>query len=227
MPDTNKNAPQKIMRFLELLFLFVAIPIAIAFLQNRALMLGILWATAVIVIVWLKLSIKRGFWEELNWAGVKSGYKWVLLRFAVIGPALFAFMALVNPEELLSFPRERPLIYLYVMIWYPLLSVVPQELLYKTLFFERYKILFCMPWVMIVASALFFGFMHIILVPNIFVLKAWLPVFMTTIAGLLMAHTYFRTRSLALVSLEHALYGCWAYTIGMGMYLHTGSVWAG
>ena len=45
-------------------------------------------------------------------------------------------MALVNPEELLSFPRERPLIYLYVMIWYPLLSVVPQELLYKTLFFE-------------------------------------------------------------------------------------------
>ena len=216
MPATNKNAPQKIMRFLELLFLFVAIPIAIAFLQNRVLMLGILWATAVIVIVWLKLSIKCGFWEELNWAGVKSGYKWVLLRFAVIGPALFAFMALVNSDQLFSFPREQPLIYLYVMIWYPLLSVVPQELLYKTFF-----------WVMIVASALFFGFMHIILVPNIFVLKAWLPVFMTTIAGLLMAHTYFRTRSLALVSLEHALYGCWAYTIGMGMYLHTGSVWAG
>ena len=188
-------------------------------------MLGILWAAAVVVLLWLKSSIKRRLLEELNWAGVKSGYRWVLLRFAVIGPALFAFMAVVNPDQLFSFPRERPLIYLYVMIWYPLLSVVPQELLYKTLFFERYKMLFRSPWAMVMASAIFFGFMHIILVPNIFVFEAWLPVFMTTIAGLLMAHTYFRTRSLVLVSLEHALYGCWAYTIGMGMYLHTGSVW--
>ncbi len=203
----------------EFVALYIGLPVLIATLRDRTVMLGVLWVAAIVVIAWLRWAKKRNLWQELNWSGFRSGIKLVILRFAFIAPALFAFMYFVHPDQLFSFPRERPTLYIYVMIWYPLLSVIPQELLYKSLFFGRYGKLFPNEKSMIIACAVAFGFLHIILLN-------WLPVAITAFVGLLMAHTYSETRSLALVSLEHALYGCWAYTVGMGMYLHTGSVWA-
>lgn len=202
----------------EFIALYIGLPVFIAYLRDRTVMLGLLWVAAVAVIIWLNRFKKRNLLQELNWSGFKEGIKMVLVRFAIIGPVLFAFMYFVHPEELFSFPLERPKIYAYVMVWYPLLSVIPQELLYKSLFFGRYGRLFPNDKAMILACAVMFGFLHIILL-------SWLPVAITTVAGLLMAHTYSKTRSLALVSLEHTLYGCWAYTLGMGMYLHTGHAW--
>jgi len=49
-----------------------------------------------------------------------------------------------------------------IFILYPLFSVYPQELLYRTFFFHRYRPLFGGGWGMVIASALAFGFVHII-----------------------------------------------------------------
>jgi membrane protease YdiL (CAAX protease family) len=41
----------------------------------------------------------------------------------------------------------------------------------------------------------------------------------TFIGGILFAYTYQKTKSTLLVSIEHAIYGCWLFTVGMGTML--------
>jgi len=52
--------------------------------------------------------------------------------------------------------------WLAIFLLYPLWSVVPQELIYRSFFFNRYKVLFRNEKVMAVASAAFFAFLHIV-----------------------------------------------------------------
>jgi hypothetical protein len=47
---------------------------------------------------------------------------------------------------------------------------------------------------------------------------------LTLIGGWFFAETYARTRSMRLVWLEHALYGCLVFTIGLGDYFYHGNV---
>jgi membrane protease YdiL (CAAX protease family) len=104
-----------------------------------------------------------------------------------------------------------------VMVAYPVSSVYPQGLLYRAFFFQRYGGLFKGKWTMIVASAVAFAFLHIIF-------RNWLAVDLTLAGGLLFAWRYERTGSLAVSSIEHALYGCWLFTVGLGQYFYHGTI---
>jgi len=95
--------------------------------------------------------------------------------------------------------------------------VYPQGLLYRAFFFERYQTLFPGKWEMIVASAVAFAFMHIIF-------RNSLAVALTFAGGLLFAVRYAETGSLATSSFEHALYGCWLFTVGLGQYFYHGTI---
>ena len=70
---------------------------------------------------------------------------------------------------------------------------------------------------MIVASAAAFAFMHIIF-------RNWVAVGLTFAGGLLFAARYAGTNSLATSSFEHALYGCWLFTVGLGQYFYHGTI---
>ena len=50
---------------------------------------------------------------------------------------------------------------------------------------------------------------------------AGLSVLLTVIGGLLFGWTWLRTHSIWLVSLEHALFGCFAFTVGLARYFHS------
>jgi len=104
-----------------------------------------------------------------------------------------------------------------VMVAYPVLSVYPQGLLFRAFFFERYTDLFPGEWAMILASAAAFAFLHIIF-------RNWLAVALTFAGGLLFAMRYAETNSLATSSFEHALYGCWLFTVGLGQYFYHGTI---
>jgi membrane protease YdiL (CAAX protease family) len=69
---------------------------------------------------------------------------------------------------------------------------------------------------MILASAVVFAFLHI-------VFRNWLAVALTFVGGLLFAASYAETGSLATSSFEHALYGCWLFTVGLGQYFYHGT----
>jgi membrane protease YdiL (CAAX protease family) len=69
-------------------------------------------------------------------------------------------------------------------------------------------------WVL--ASALLFGTAHIFL-------GNFVAPVMSFFGGILFASTYARTRSLALVAIEHALYGDMIFTVGLGQYFYHGA----
>jgi membrane protease YdiL (CAAX protease family) len=63
-----------------------------------------------------------------------------------------------------------------------------------------------------IINAVLFSLAHIFF-------KNTLVLILTFIGGFLFIHTYSKTKSTTLVSIEHALYGNWLFTIGMGLIL--------
>lgn len=121
-----------------------------------------------------------------------------------------------DPSILGSLVRERPVLWAAIMIGYPLASVYPQEVIYRAFIFHRYQRLFPSTGVMIAVSAIAFGYAHI-------VLWNWLAVGSTLIGGLLFAFTYARTRSTAAAWIEHTVYGCFMFTVGLGQFFYGGA----
>ncbi len=131
----------------------------------------------------------------------------ILRRWTVAAVAAVAVLALVAPQRLFEFPRERPLLWAAVVVCYPLLSVYPQELLFRAFLMHRYTPLFGGGTAVVAASAAAFGFAHVIF-------GSFWSVALTLVGGWLFARRYQRTRSLLTASVEHTLYGLLAFTVG-------------
>jgi uncharacterized protein len=133
---------------------------------------------------------------------------------------LMALLGLViwwyRPELLFSLIKRSPVIWAAIMILYPLISVIPQEVLFRGYFFHRYGPLFGARLGMIAASALAFGWVHIIF-------GNWISVALTTVGGVLFGATYRKSGSLLLACLEHALFGNFIFTIGIGRFFVPGA----
>ena len=100
----------------------------------------------------------------------------------------------------------------YMVIVYPFLSVWQQEIIYRTFFFKRYESLFKSKSLLVFVNAIVFSLAHIFF-------SNTLVMILTFIGGILFAWTYLKFRSTTLVSIEHALYGNWLFTVGMGQML--------
>jgi len=157
-------------------------------------------------------------WESLVGRPV-SGLEWrrILILYLVAVPALLGFLWLGKPANLFLLPRAHPRVWLLVMVAYPLISVIPQELIYRVFLFARYRPLLGHGRGMVLASAMVFAFGHI-------VFHNWLAVGLTFLGGLLFATTYRRTGSLWAVAVEHALYGCAIFTLGFGEFFYAGTL---
>lgn len=117
------------------------------------------------------------------------------------------------PERLFSFVLHRPTLWAVVMMLYPVLSVYPQELIYRSFFFHRYRELLPLS-ALIIVNILSFSLMH-----SIF--HNWIAIIFTLFGGALFVHTYLRSRSLLMVTLEHALYGNLIFTLGIGNFFYS------
>jgi len=203
---------------LEFLALFVLIPSALA--------LG--WIPARPVPLLMLVTV--GLWAILRRAN--SGFDWrtvlhlprwtqpmriMLYRFAALALLLAAGVAIWQPGLLFDLLRTQPIFWVSLMVLYPLLSVLPQEFLFRAFFFHRYQPLFGEGAGIVLASALAFGFVHIIF-------GNWLAVVLSFFGGLLFATTYRLNRSMPLVWLEHALFGNLIFTIGLGRYFSSGAL---
>ena len=144
-------------------------------------------------------------------------WKRILFTYAVAIPLLLGLLWLMQPEAMFSLLKNHAAIWLLVMVAYPIVSVVPQEIIYRAFLFERYQSLFGRRWGMNAVSAALFSFGHI-------VFHNWPAVLLAFFGGWLFAVTYRRTGSLLAVSIEHALYGCAIFTIGFGQYFLAGTL---
>ena len=127
--------------------------------------------------------------------------------------AMLGFLAWLRPDLLFNLPRQHPGRWAMIMVLYPIISVIPQSLFWRALFFHRYRPLFTTDRALIVASALAFSWMHITML-NAFAM------ILTLAGGLLFSWRYARTKSIAVTSIEHALWGDLLFTVGLGAYFY-------
>ena len=96
------------------------------------------------------------------------------------------------------------------------MSVLVQELVYRTFFFHRYGVLFgSWWWTAILVNGVLFGLGHI-------VIGTPLAIYGTMATGALFAWRYAMTRSFWAVFIEHTLWGALVFTVGLGRYFFTG-----
>ena len=139
----------------------------------------------------------------------------IIVKFLILGGLIAVATYLLFPERFLAFPRYNPKVWLMVMVLYPVMSVVVQELVFRTFFFHRYGPLFGgAQWLAILSNGAAFGFAHIIF-GNV------IAMFGSMFIGFLLAYRYCQTRSFWAVWLEHTLYGCLVFTVGLGWFFYT------
>jgi len=100
------------------------------------------------------------------------------------------------------------------MVAYPVLSVYP--IIFRTFIFHRYTALLRTPRARVIGSAATFAFAHIVL-HNAFAIAA------TAVVGVALATVYERDRSTLGVAIEHALWGCLTFTLGLGAFFYAGA----
>lgn len=170
-------------------------------------------ALGVVSVVYL---MRQGSFDRGNFlrASAVRGYIRPIMTLWLAATALAVIgVVLLMPDMLLGFPIHEPVLWAIVAVGYPLLSVYPQELIYRAFMFQRYAPVFGSGTGMIVASAVAFGFAHIIF-------GNWFAVVITTVGGLLFASRYAKSKSLLAVSIEHGLYGMMIFTVGLGQFVY-------
>jgi membrane protease YdiL (CAAX protease family) len=146
---------------------------------------------------------------------LKPFLKNVVFKAVVVAILLSMGLLVFTPEKIFNFPLSKTGRWLIVMILYPFLSALPQELIYRAFFFHRYQLLFPGEGQMALASVTAFSFMHIIFG------NAIAPL-LTIPGGYLFCRTYARTGSLPAAAIEHAAYGDIVFTVGLGVYFFNG-----
>jgi uncharacterized protein len=195
----------------ELFLLYVAAPglLALVSKAHRWVVLASIVGGSLLSIALLLRD--RTFDRSAIWGGeaFRAGALRMLVRTVLVLLLLLAGLAVAGRFPEFRVPREQPAVWLCVLALYPLVSAVPQEVMYRSLFFHRYGALFPSDRSRLAASALLFGWAHV-LVHN------GLAVAMATAAGLLLSLTWLRSRSLLLVGFEHTLYGAFVFSAGVG-----------
>src|SRR5271168_683544 len=201
---------------LEFVALFSGMPLLIYW--------GVLpdWPVALLLLVvcgtFLVLRRDASFDQRqlIRFEGVRKGIPPILLRDVLLMVLLGLVVWWWRPDLLFSLIKRSPWLWAAIMVLYPVISVYPQELLFRTYFFHRYEALFGSRLRMIAASAMAFGFVHI-------VFGNWISVALCTIGGVLFATTYEETGSLLLTCMEHAVFGNFIFTIGLGKFFVPGA----
>lgn len=139
----------------------------------------------------------------------KPNYFWHFMIFFLITSTGIAYY--LDAEKVFQIVVQKPLLWLLIVIIYSCTSVYFQEFVYRVFFFKRYTTLFSRK-VIVFINGLVFGLAHIIF-------KNYLIFLMTFLGGIVFALTYRKTKSLLLTSIEHAIYGCWLFTLGIGQEL--------
>lgn len=200
--------------FTEMAALFVGVPLLIALFLPPVWMFRALFTFTLVGL--LLLWRTGGFeWRSLlrGWSQIRWGY--FLIFTLLVGVIGWAVMRSSQPGFQINTSPER--LRFLVLIWmvYPLLSALPQELIFRALFFHRYGSLFTTKSGAILANATFFSLAHLMY-------WSWVVAIMTFFGGWLFAHTYLK-RGFPGAWLLHALAGNMLFTVGMGAFFYSGN----
>lgn len=228
------TAPQKSLRWLEILALFVGVPLLIR--QFEGVLGGpklfiFLWIMGLLCAIGLFYDQKFDRRKLWNVKAVLPAMGWVVGRWVLICILLTAAFGLfsghVLPELSLAVPtglfglfriehegyRWLPLL---IFVFYPWISVYPQNVIYRAFFCQRYRPILGGGWGLILINAGAFSLGHIMF-------NNWIVLLLTFVGGIIFTRTYLKSRSLLLATIEHAMYGLFCFYLGIGVFLLYGA----
>lgn len=202
----------------EFFLLCIFIPGLLIGLRLAPHMFAFLWGASLYGFFILRFFHHEHFkeiwkWKEVTWRNMK----FIFLRFVLCCVFMYVFIQWYDPDRTFYILEHRPEIIPYLLVAYPLVSALPQEFLFCSFFFTRYKPFFGQGTGMVLASSIVFAYAHVLYINPVAPTLGFL-------AGLIFAHTYLKTKSLALVTIEHGLYGNALFLVGLGWYFYSGSV---
>ena len=141
---------------------------------------------------------------------------WLLVgRASVVAAVLTGSLLAATPEKLFDLPRRDLGLWALIMVIYPVLSVYPQGLLYRGLYYARYAVLFRDERAKWMAGAAVFSLAHLVFA------NVW-AIALTFAGGLLINRTYRKTEGVMTANIEHAIYGQLVFTCGWGHFFYHG-----
>ncbi len=196
---------------IELIILYIGVPLFIAYNPWKIPLMLILMTAGIGVYLLLRFDKKFDKKIFINWEAGKKQIKPMLILFLLSSIIMVVLIYLIDREKAFYLIKFRWWLLVIISIFYPIFSVIPQSLIYRALFFHRFDALFSNPYLKIILSALFFSFGHILY-------KNWLVLVLAFIAGLIFSWHYYKSRSLAWNVMEHSLYGVVLFGSGLGYF---------
>ncbi len=206
----------KILLSIECILLCALLPLLYWLFPVQTTLYLVLWGVTAYALA--NLLREKISWREEWWGHARTARPWVMmvLRVVLAAGLITAVTLTYAPERWLALPQQRPMIWLMIMVLYPILSALPQEIIFRSFFFRRYQSIAGSPVGMIALSGGAFGLTHL-------AFGNWVAPVLSTVAGLVLSWAYTRHKSLLLVWVEHALYGQLIFTLGLGWYFYIGS----
>ncbi|WP_348540390.1 CPBP family intramembrane glutamic endopeptidase [Ruegeria sp. HKCCSP351] len=195
---------------------YIVLPLIIAVLFPPNWMLPALFALTGLGIMLLHWT--PGFqWAELRYDWANWSLREVVLFTAFMSVFCFGLIQVTRPDAAFFLPVHRPEMLAFIWIGYPVLSALPQELLFRPLFFRRYHAILPEGRAAYVLNAAIFSFAHLMY-------WSWIVALMTFAGGLLFTWAYRQRGSFFYAVLLHAIAGNIIFAVGLGVYFYSGNV---
>jgi uncharacterized protein len=199
----------------EFLGLYVLVPALIAFFLPARMMFPALFGFTGLGLVMLHRT--PGF----TWAELVRGFRSVpwgqVAGFALAaGLVSWGVIRATRPEAAFALARSNPALLAMIFALYPILSALPQELIFRPLFFRRYGALLPGGRVGIVLNGAVFSFAHLMY-------WNWVVAAMTFAGGMVFASAYLH-RGFPLAVILHSVAGWAVFALGLGVFFYSGNV---
>ncbi len=203
---------------MELIIIAMIIPSIILIYRLANYVIPILWIISIYaLIIFNKYHKKEKFLEILNFnAFTKNNVEKIMVRWFFLTIVIYLITFYFYDDKLFSIQKQNPYFLLVILLVYPIFSALPQEFIFTTYFFNRYESIVPSKY-QIIMSAVIFTYAHVLFIN-------FIAPFLSIFGGMIFASTYKETKSLSLVTFEHALYGNSLFFMGLGYYFWGGSV---
>ncbi len=215
-----------------MLALFIGVPVLLwqfPGILGGPTLFGFLWGMGLLCCIGLFFDKKFDRKKLWNAKPLADAMGWIVFRWLIACVLLTAVFGLLSGRALpgLSIPVPTGLFGIFripefrwlpllITLFYPWVSVYPQNVIYRAFFCQRYRPILGGGWLLIVVNAAAFSLGHVMF-------NNWVVLALTFIGGLLFTRTYLKHRSLLLATIEHSLYGLFCFYIGVGVFLLYGA----
>lgn len=214
---THNPAPPRWRLAAEFGLFFLVAPLLMAVALPPRWMFPMLFAFAAAGLILLHAT--PGFrWRELAGGMARVNWLWLgLVGLATFLAGLWVMREYV-PPRLWFLARRNPELMAMIALLYPFLSALPQEIVFRVLYFRRYgRLLPAARGAGILLNALVFAWAHLMY-------WSWIVLVMTFLGGLAFAVSYRLRGSFPEAVLAHAIAGLVLFALGLGAFFYSGNV---